>query len=189
MLQNKTKDQKGFTIIEVLIVLAIAGLILLIVFLAVPALQRNSRNTQRKNDIAAVIGGINDYITNNGGTLPTTLSFSGNDLTIKGSASGTNEAHAKLGYYDSAGVPGTLVASATYSFGKTTSPVDKLLGVGQAFAATAVTNSVTTDSFQVVKSATCNATGTDVTTGASSRSFAVAYEVETGGVAAHACQQ
>ncbi|HPW47952.1 MAG TPA: prepilin-type N-terminal cleavage/methylation domain-containing protein, partial [Candidatus Saccharibacteria bacterium] len=35
------KDQKGFTIIEVLIVLAIAALILLIVFLAVPALQRN----------------------------------------------------------------------------------------------------------------------------------------------------
>jgi prepilin-type N-terminal cleavage/methylation domain-containing protein len=37
----KQKRQQGFTIIEVLIVLAIAALILLIVFLAVPALQRN----------------------------------------------------------------------------------------------------------------------------------------------------
>jgi prepilin-type N-terminal cleavage/methylation domain-containing protein len=35
----------GFTIIEVMIVLAIAGLILLIVFLAVPALEREARNT------------------------------------------------------------------------------------------------------------------------------------------------
>ena len=35
----KKSDKDGFTIIEVMIVLAIAGLILLIVFLAVPALQ------------------------------------------------------------------------------------------------------------------------------------------------------
>jgi prepilin-type N-terminal cleavage/methylation domain-containing protein len=34
-------NKKGFTIIEVLIVLAIAGVIMVIVFLAVPALQRN----------------------------------------------------------------------------------------------------------------------------------------------------
>lgn len=31
---------RGFTIVEVMIVLAIAGLIMLIVFLAIPALQR-----------------------------------------------------------------------------------------------------------------------------------------------------
>jgi len=51
----KQKREEGFTIIEVLIVLAIAGLIMLIVFLAVPALSRNSRNTQRTSD-AALIG-------------------------------------------------------------------------------------------------------------------------------------
>lgn len=72
---NKTKLEKsdqGFTIIEVMIVLAIAGLILLIVFLAVPALQRNSRNTQRKNDVSALIGAVNEYTSNNSGALPTT---------------------------------------------------------------------------------------------------------------------
>ncbi|MDQ3065292.1 MAG: prepilin-type N-terminal cleavage/methylation domain-containing protein, partial [bacterium] len=41
MLSRIKNNNKGFTIIEVLIVLAIAGLIMLIVFLAVPALQRN----------------------------------------------------------------------------------------------------------------------------------------------------
>lgn len=71
-MKNLHKKQKGFTIIEVLIVLAIAGLILLIVFLAVPALQRNSRNTQRKNDVSSILGGINEFISNNNGTLPTT---------------------------------------------------------------------------------------------------------------------
>jgi prepilin-type N-terminal cleavage/methylation domain-containing protein len=65
------KKEKGFTIIEVLIVLAIAGLIILIVFLAVPALQRNSRNTQRKNDVSALMGAVQEHINNNSGKLPT----------------------------------------------------------------------------------------------------------------------
>ena len=51
-------NSEGFTIIEVMIVLAIAALILLIVLLAVPALQRGSRNTQRKNDVSALAGAI-----------------------------------------------------------------------------------------------------------------------------------
>jgi len=64
------KSLTGFTIIEVLIVLAIAGLILLIVFLAVPALQRNSRNTQRRSEIARMVGALQEGITNNGGQIP-----------------------------------------------------------------------------------------------------------------------
>ena len=46
MLNRTKKHRSGFTIIEIMIVLAIAGLIMLIVFLAVPALQRASRNTR-----------------------------------------------------------------------------------------------------------------------------------------------
>jgi prepilin-type N-terminal cleavage/methylation domain-containing protein len=69
---HKSKKEQGFTIIEVLIVLAIAGLILLVVFLAVPALQRNSRNTQRKNDVSRVGSAVQEFINNNNGTLPLT---------------------------------------------------------------------------------------------------------------------
>ena len=70
MLQKyKTKRQEGFNIIEVLIVLAIAGLIILIVFLAVPALQRNSRNTQRTNDASLVSAAINECLNNNNGQM------------------------------------------------------------------------------------------------------------------------
>lgn len=69
MLQNLRKQQKGFTIIEVLIVLAIAGLILLIVFLAVPALQRNSRNTQRSGDASKVAGAISQCLSNRNGQV------------------------------------------------------------------------------------------------------------------------
>lgn len=75
MLNKIKKDNKGFTIIEVLIVLAIAGLILLVVFLAVPALQRNSRNTQLRSAVSTIAGGFNEYVANNNGSLPPTPGF------------------------------------------------------------------------------------------------------------------
>jgi prepilin-type N-terminal cleavage/methylation domain-containing protein len=40
------ENKKGFTIIEVVLVLAIAALIFLMVFSALPALQRNQRDTR-----------------------------------------------------------------------------------------------------------------------------------------------
>lgn len=68
--QKQTKDQKGFTIIEVVLVLAIAGLIFLMVFIALPALQRNQRDTQRKNDMSRVITALQNYQSNNRNSLP-----------------------------------------------------------------------------------------------------------------------
>ncbi len=77
----KKSNKDGFTIIEVMIVLAIAALILLIVFLAVPALQRTSRNTQRKNDAAAISAALANFLTDNNGTLPVSLGLNPNDAT------------------------------------------------------------------------------------------------------------
>jgi prepilin-type N-terminal cleavage/methylation domain-containing protein len=65
-----TKNKKGFTIIEVVLVLAIAGLIFLMVFIALPALQRSQRNTQREDDLSRFLTAANDYQTNNNGKSP-----------------------------------------------------------------------------------------------------------------------
>ena len=54
MLKRENRTKKGFTIIEVVLVLAIAGLIFLMVFIALPQLQRAQRDTQRRNDLARV---------------------------------------------------------------------------------------------------------------------------------------
>jgi prepilin-type N-terminal cleavage/methylation domain-containing protein len=62
--------QKGFTIIEVVLVLAIAALIFLMVFIALPALQRSQRDTQRKDDLARVQTAITNYQGNNRNGLP-----------------------------------------------------------------------------------------------------------------------
>ena len=45
-------------------------------FLAIPALQRNSRNTQRSNDAAKVSAAINECLTNHNG-LPASCSIVG----------------------------------------------------------------------------------------------------------------
>ena len=64
------QNKKGFTIIEVVLVLAIAGLIFLMVFVALPALQRGQRDSQRRSNISRFMSQINSYQTNNGGRVP-----------------------------------------------------------------------------------------------------------------------
>lgn len=73
---HTTNSDGGFTIIEVVLVLAIAGLIFLMVFLALPALQRTQRDTQRKNDLARFMSQVNAYRSNNQSQLPSTANNS-----------------------------------------------------------------------------------------------------------------
>lgn len=79
MYQKLRKQTEGFTIIEVLIVLAIAGLIMLIVFLAVPALQRNSRNNARNSDGARISAAVTECLANRN-----------NDVTAQGCGNAAN---------------------------------------------------------------------------------------------------
>jgi prepilin-type N-terminal cleavage/methylation domain-containing protein len=88
-------NSEGFTIIEVMIVLAIAALILLIVLLAVPALQRNSRNTAIKNDASAIVAAVGYFSSNNDCATPTGAATAGSSVTISGGA-GTTSSTAKV---------------------------------------------------------------------------------------------
>ena len=65
-----TQQKKGFTIIEVVLVLAIAGLIFLMVFIALPALQRGQRDNQRRQDVSKFMSQVTSYSTNNRGNVP-----------------------------------------------------------------------------------------------------------------------
>lgn len=64
------KHRNGFTMLEVVLVLAIAGLIFLMIFIAVPMLQRSGRDAERKRDISRLSEKLKDYQTNNRGALP-----------------------------------------------------------------------------------------------------------------------
>ena len=153
------RKEGGFTIIEVLIVLAIAGLIMLIVFLAVPALQRNSRNTQRKNDASAVSSAVANFISNNGGSLPTAVAVDGTDanavdLCATACAAGVNFETAKLGYY----TPGNVSISAGTA-GETNTNTTKII---------------------VATNYGCNPSNTATGAASSPRTAAILYAVESG---------
>ena len=65
MKKQNINSKKGFTIIEVVLVLAIAGLIFLMVFIAYPALRRSQSDTQRRNDLSRFISQLAQYKANN----------------------------------------------------------------------------------------------------------------------------
>jgi len=69
--QKTARATHGFTIIEVVLVLAIAGLIFLMVFIALPALQRGQRDTQRKRDLASISTQITNFSSSSRGAVPT----------------------------------------------------------------------------------------------------------------------
>ncbi len=88
-LRRAKKLYAGFTIIEVMIVLAIAGLILVSVLVVVPQVQRNQRNETRKSTLTRIATEIGNYEGNNVGKLPVADSTSGtknfaSPLALKG---------------------------------------------------------------------------------------------------------
>lgn len=168
MLRNiKKNHQSGFTIIEVLIVLAIAGLIMVAVFTAVPALQRSSRNTQRKSSAAQISASISSYVSNNNGVLPA------NQVALQ-----TALADYKPGFFPSPGNIWFSTLSAANVALLTTATVG---GVGTA-------TTVSTESVLFASGVVCNSTNTGATTtGGSSRSYVILYAVETGSTAALQC--
>jgi prepilin-type N-terminal cleavage/methylation domain-containing protein len=153
MLKQLKKREQGFTIIEVLIVLAIAGLILLIVFLAVPALQRNSRNTQRRDDVAKLLSLVTEYSSNNNGQLPTGASCSGSVMQLTGTSTATTKAD------------GVIYCRTS--------------GTSIAWSTTATSPNNSTDVVTLRSNVVCDgSTGNATTSGASARNFVALYRLE-----------
>ena len=69
-MSNLLKKEKGFTLIEIVLVLAIAGLLLVIVFLAVSGAQKSRRDSQRKNDLGRLEAALENYASNSNGVYP-----------------------------------------------------------------------------------------------------------------------
>ena len=145
------KRDSGFTIIEVIIVLAIAALIMLVVFLAVPALQRSQRNNARKTDVNRFSASIIGFVASNNNAAPTTSNLA-TIITDVG----------KMGGYPDPLLNGAAVAA--------NNSLSLVSGV-QAALATTLTNAV-----QIVTGAKCSAAGATV---ASTGQIAIQYTLET----------
>jgi len=179
-MQYKYKKQSGFTIIETMIVLAIAGLIMLIVFLAVPALERSARNTQRKTDAGNILTAIGTYVSNNNGSLPN------GQAELNQAICGIN-----LGFYTAPAGCNTVTKSGASKV-SATAPTNGLF-----YSATAPSpcytisgcpkkGDVTVNNIYFLPGFGCDNNTNQPTSDGSTRSYAVYYEVETGSNSAQA---
>ncbi|HSE29331.1 MAG TPA: type II secretion system protein [Candidatus Saccharimonadales bacterium] len=69
------KSKKGFTILELLIVITVIGILASIALVSYDPARRfaDSRNSRRWSDVNTVLTAIHEYIVDNDGTLPTGL--------------------------------------------------------------------------------------------------------------------
>lgn len=160
-MNTKLQQRKGFTIIEVVLVLAIAALIILMVFIAWPALQRTQRDQARKSDVALIGSTISTFKSNNRGQLPNICEL--NRLVFR---QGTSIYQAVDCASGGAVTGSNIITQGTVADG------DAAVGIEQVI---------------VVPGGRCD--GNNVRTGGSPRQAALAFAVEANGTPMRQCQE
>lgn len=81
--------KKGFTLIELLIVLAIIGILAVVVIVALnPGRQfAQARNTQRYSNVNTILNAIGQYMADNRGTVPATITTTATEICQTGAPS------------------------------------------------------------------------------------------------------
>lgn len=165
---NQTQQKTGFTIIEVVLVLAIAGLIFLMVFIALPALQSSQRDQARKSDVSTMASSVSNFTGNNRGKFPTTTQLSGK-------ADGTPDADGKFGgYAQSVSTNITKIISVPTS-GTTAAPATRAVADGEVVVIQGTRCAAVGTATSGAKTATQNFTA------GSARQFTVTTFIEAGG--------
>jgi general secretion pathway protein G len=63
---TRTRNQKGFTIVELLIVIVVIGILAALVITTFTGIQKKARDTERQTDIKALHGQLEAYFAQNG---------------------------------------------------------------------------------------------------------------------------
>ena len=85
------RSQKGFTLIEILLVVAAIAILAGIVIVAInPGKQLgDTRNAQRKSDVNTILNAVSQFSVDNNGILPTGITASSTEICATGAASCT----------------------------------------------------------------------------------------------------
>ena len=82
------KNEKGFTLIEILVVIGILAVLLAIVLIAINPQQQfqQANDTQRRSDVNAILNAIGAYAAQNKGQLPAGITSTQLDLRLQSPA-------------------------------------------------------------------------------------------------------
>lgn len=83
---KKTLNRKGFTLIEVLLVIVIIAILAAIVIVAInPGRQiSQANNTQRRSDVSTLLNAVHQYSIDNRGTLPANITATAANVSNAG---------------------------------------------------------------------------------------------------------
>ena len=174
MSRRARAHSSGFTIVEVLIVLAIAGLVFSLIFLAIPALTRSSRNGERRTGVATILHTVSFYALNHGGSIIPSCSYSapGDCKSVY-----QRPSYANIPYYGQPNA-GFVVCNGAYTSGALSfdSNVDCLPGSSSQPART------DTDKVIIFNYQRCdtNVSGAGTNIGAGYSDIVALYAIETG---------
>ena len=184
MLRNKNTNEKGFTIIEVVITIAIGAAVMALVLNAVAGARRSQRNNARSSDVNLVVAAVNQYIA------------SRNKLPGQWSDINTIVETDKFGHYSTNPIPastattnmGVVGAAGSFWTSETSSTTNPTTLTTIATRLSAVLHNSTPvgwgtdvpssyDQFHLVQKVGCNADKTDMVSGGI-REMAILYRLE-----------
>ncbi len=94
----KSENKKGFTLVELLIVMAIIGILIAIAIIGLGSAQATARNQARQTSVKGISGLLETYYGNSGGTYPSEVG-----VHISGSGGYTNVG--VVGFISPTGIP------------------------------------------------------------------------------------
>jgi type II secretion system protein G len=90
-MSNLSRRQKGFTIVELLIVIVVVAILAAITIVAYNGIQQRARDSQRKNDVKTIVKAIELYYADNG-SFPTSNCTLGTGCAINSAWTTTADA-------------------------------------------------------------------------------------------------